>query len=158
MTVLFRRFFALIVIGITFTSLVAHSANNFSKQQIDAFKRLPLAQQKTLAKQYGIDISMLQGGSSSIGQNNLVDNSYVPPRREDDANSDGFDFDDKFAPKTKKLERFGLDLFAGEPITFEPLSNVPVPSDYLIGPGDSFKVLLYGRSATNMTLRSTVKA
>ncbi len=144
MTVLLRRFFALIVICITFTSLVANAAS-ISKQQMDAFKRLPLAQQKALAKQYGVDISMFQGGSVATGQNDLADNAIVPPRRGDDANDDVFDFDDKFAPKTQKLERFGLDLFAGEPITFEPLNNVPVPTDYIIGPGDSFKVLLYGK-------------
>jgi polysaccharide biosynthesis/export protein len=42
------------------------------------------------------------------------------------------------------LKPFGYDLFAEYPSTFEPLTNVPVPSDYIIGAGDVLDVLLYG--------------
>ena len=42
------------------------------------------------------------------------------------------------------LKPFGYDLFAEYPSTFEPLTNVPVPSDYIVGPGDVLDVLLYG--------------
>lgn len=42
------------------------------------------------------------------------------------------------------LKPFGYDLFAEYPSSFEPLTNVPVPSDYVIGPGDTLDVLLYG--------------
>lgn len=42
------------------------------------------------------------------------------------------------------LKPFGYDLFAEYPSSFEPLTNVPVPSDYVIGPGDTLNVLLYG--------------
>jgi protein involved in polysaccharide export with SLBB domain len=42
------------------------------------------------------------------------------------------------------LKPFGYDLFAEYPSSFEPLSNVPVPSNYLVGPGDALDVLLYG--------------
>ena len=42
------------------------------------------------------------------------------------------------------LQHFGYDLFAEYPSSFEPLSNVPVPSDYIVGPGDTLDVLLYG--------------
>lgn len=42
------------------------------------------------------------------------------------------------------LKPFGYDLFADYPSTFEPLTNVPVPSDYIVGPGDVLDVLLYG--------------
>jgi protein involved in polysaccharide export with SLBB domain len=42
------------------------------------------------------------------------------------------------------LKPFGYGLFAEYPSSFEPLTNVPVPSNYVIGPGDSLDVLLYG--------------
>jgi polysaccharide biosynthesis/export protein len=42
------------------------------------------------------------------------------------------------------LEPFGYQLFAQSPSSFEPLTNVPVPSNYIVGPGDVFDVLLYG--------------
>jgi polysaccharide biosynthesis/export protein len=42
------------------------------------------------------------------------------------------------------LKPFGYDLFAEYPSSFEPLTNVPVPSNYTVGPGDVLDVLLYG--------------
>ena len=42
------------------------------------------------------------------------------------------------------LKPFGYDLFAEYPQSFEPLTNVPVPSNYVIGPGDVLDVLVYG--------------
>lgn len=42
------------------------------------------------------------------------------------------------------LKPFGYDLFAQYPSTFAPLTNVPVPSNYIVGPGDVLDVLLYG--------------
>lgn len=42
------------------------------------------------------------------------------------------------------LKPFGYDLFAEYPSSFAPLTNVPVPSNYIIGPGDTLDVLLYG--------------
>ncbi len=42
------------------------------------------------------------------------------------------------------LKPFGYDLFQIYPQTFAPVTNVPVPSNYLVGPGDVIDVLLYG--------------
>ncbi len=53
------------------------------------------------------------------------------------------------------LKPFGYDIFGKKaPSTFAPESNVPVPPDYLIGPGDELDVQLYG--AQNRTLRLIV--
>ncbi len=43
-----------------------------------------------------------------------------------------------------ELPIYGQFLFDGEYSTFAPMNNVPVPSNYVIGPGDSLRVLLYG--------------
>lgn len=52
------------------------------------------------------------------------------------------------------LKPFGYDLFDRSPSTFAPMTNVPVPSDYIVGAGDELSVQLYG--SQNRTLRLTV--
>ncbi|HEY1889186.1 MAG TPA: SLBB domain-containing protein [Steroidobacteraceae bacterium] len=42
------------------------------------------------------------------------------------------------------LKPFGYDLFAQYPTSFSPITDVPVPSNYIVGPGDALDVLLYG--------------
>ncbi len=42
------------------------------------------------------------------------------------------------------LKPFGYDLFAGIPTTFAPATDVPVPANYVIGPGDQIRVQLFG--------------
>ncbi|NNC97785.1 MAG: hypothetical protein HKN88_06905 [Gammaproteobacteria bacterium] len=43
-----------------------------------------------------------------------------------------------------ELEPFGYDLFSGVPTTFAPVTEIPVPQDYVLGPGDTIKVFTYG--------------
>ena len=47
---------------------------------------------------------------------------------------------------TDALKPFGYELFAGVPTTFAPVTDVPVPSEYVIGPGDRFDVQLIGNT------------
>lgn len=49
------------------------------------------------------------------------------------------------------LKPFGYELFERAPSTFAPVTNVPVPADYVVGPGDELDVQLYG--STNRFLR-----
>jgi len=42
------------------------------------------------------------------------------------------------------LKPFGYDLFDQGVSTFAPVTNVPVPSNYVVGPGDQLNVQLYG--------------
>lgn len=53
---------------------------------------------------------------------------------------------------TENLQQFGYDLFAGEPGSFAPVTDVPVPSDYVLGPGDEIKVQLFGKDARELVL------
>ena len=52
------------------------------------------------------------------------------------------------------VKPYGYDLFDQEASTFAPVTEVPVPADYIVGSGDQFVVQLYG--TTNRTLRLTV--
>ena len=44
------------------------------------------------------------------------------------------------------LSQFGYDIFAVTPTTFAPVEGIPVPPDYIIGPGDTFVLQIYGPS------------
>ena len=50
------------------------------------------------------------------------------------------------------LKPFGYSLFAGEPTTFAPVSDVPIPSDYVLGPGDTLSIQLYGKETVSLNL------
>jgi len=52
------------------------------------------------------------------------------------------------------LKPFGYDLFDHGVSTFAPVTNVPVPSNYIVGPGDELDVQLYGNQ--NRSLRLVV--
>jgi polysaccharide export outer membrane protein len=52
------------------------------------------------------------------------------------------------------LKPFGYELFDRAPSTFAPVTNVPVPSDYIVGAGDELNIQLYGNQ--NRSLRLVV--
>jgi protein involved in polysaccharide export with SLBB domain len=52
------------------------------------------------------------------------------------------------------LKPFGYELFKDNLANFAPVTDVPVPSDYVVGPGDRLNVQLFG--SQNRTLRLTV--
>jgi protein involved in polysaccharide export with SLBB domain len=53
---------------------------------------------------------------------------------------------------TEALKPFGYDLFDRAPSTFAPVTNVPVPADYVVGAGDELNVQLYGNQNRNLTV------
>jgi protein involved in polysaccharide export with SLBB domain len=54
----------------------------------------------------------------------------------------------------RDLPMFGYNLFEGGPSTFAPLDRVPVPSDYVIGPGDEIVIRAWGQ--IDVDVRATV--
>jgi polysaccharide biosynthesis/export protein len=47
---------------------------------------------------------------------------------------------------------FGYDLFQGVPSTFAPVKDIQVPIDYVVGPGDTFNIQLYGNETASYSL------
>ncbi len=47
--------------------------------------------------------------------------------------------------QTVTLKPFGADLFSNGPTSFTPASDIPVPADYVMGPGDNIVIQLYGK-------------
>jgi polysaccharide export outer membrane protein len=53
---------------------------------------------------------------------------------------------------TDALKPFGYDLFSGVPSTFAPATDVPVPAEYVVGPGDTIEVQLIGNTKGRYSL------
>lgn len=54
----------------------------------------------------------------------------------------------------RPLPVYGRQLFAETPTTFAPLDQVPVPEDYMVGPGDQLEIRVWGKVEINA--RATV--
>lgn len=52
----------------------------------------------------------------------------------------------------KSLLQFGYDIFTSLPSTFAPITNIPVPENYIIGPGDKFTVQIFSATDVQYTL------
>ncbi|MEF1167473.1 SLBB domain-containing protein [Vibrio campbellii] len=116
-------------------------------EQMQMFQSLPADQQQALASKYGIS---LPSGSSSQPSN--YQNPQVIDPRPEVSNANQTDKMD-LAKEDEELKRFGLDLFAGSPTTFAPVSDVPVPADYTVGAGDEIVIQLFGKENTTHRLR-----
>ncbi len=57
------------------------------------------------------------------------------------------------AEVSTSLQQFGYGVFRRDVSTFAPVTNVPVGPDYVIGPGDSFAVTLWGRVDAQFSLQ-----
>jgi protein involved in polysaccharide export with SLBB domain len=53
---------------------------------------------------------------------------------------------------TAALRPFGYDLFDRRVSSFAPVTNIPVPADYVMGPGDQVNVQLYGNQNRQLVL------
>ncbi len=119
-------------------------------------------QAQILARQYGIDLSAYGVGDLTGGSGGLATRGVpIQPASAGTASSSFEDLlqrarlrgdlsDEDAAERIEALEpsaRFGLDFFRAEVSTFSPVDNVPVPSDYVLGPGDSVDVYFVGREA-----------
>jgi len=54
--------------------------------------------------------------------------------------------------KARPLPRFGYDLFADVPTTFAPAEGIPVDVNYVMGPGDTVLVQLFGKEHAEYSL------
>lgn len=122
--------------------------------QIEQFKNLPPAQQKLLAKQLGINLDDLNLTGSpqklpdvppvvtprKLNSQQAVDDIYNLKQNENLGNEE------------KALLPFGYDLFAGEPTSFTPVTEIPIPAEYVVGPGDEIIIQLFGKENETLNL------
>ncbi|AGH43735.1 polysaccharide export protein [Paraglaciecola psychrophila 170] len=120
-------------------------------QQIEQFKNMSRAEQEGLARQMGIDLSAI----GSPGSNTVQVQQESRVERDVDANSVAQRLAEQSASqsKTAKLKPFGYELFTSSSASFAPSANIPVPADYLMGPGDSIRVQLFGKESAQFELQ-----
>lgn len=131
----------------TIGALISYSVQAFNPTpaQIQQFQSLPKSQQEMLAKQYGVDIGVLTGATS--GDSKPTEKASTPPRKVN-------------APKAETTENivatglrpFGYSVFAGDPLGFTQIDDLPVPNDYVMAPGDEIKVQVYGKENAKHSL------
>lgn len=134
---------------------LASYGQSISSAQIQQFKQLPRAQQESLARQYGVDLDSLTGTNSQTQrpqrQEVVEPVSGVNDQERERAEAEKRKEDEQ-AEKNDGLRPFGYDLFAGNPTTFAPVTEIPVPSDYTLGPGDVLRIQLWGKENQNLEL------
>ncbi|EGR3262989.1 OtnA protein [Vibrio parahaemolyticus] len=123
------------------------NAQTPTPEQIQMFQNLPADQQQALASKYGISIPSGASSQPSSYQNPQVVEQRPVASSATEAKINDAEKDDQ------GLKRFGLDLFAGSPTTFAPISDVPVPADYTVGAGDEIVIQLFGKENTTHRLR-----
>jgi len=136
------------------------SAQQISAEQLAQFKKLPKAQQEALAKQYGVDLSSIDAASSKqvITNPQVVTPAVANPSESKEEKVVESGVQETTADKKEsrnaapKLDMFGYDLFAGVPTTFAPATDIPVPGEYIVGPGDNINLNLYGKTNSQLTV------
>lgn len=124
--------------------------------QIEQFKRLPPEQQQQLAKSYGVTlptvtktVTVPQPSQPAVEPRPVTE---APAPKTAKSTNVVADKKDEQVQETK-LKRFGYDLFAATPTTFAQVANVPVPSNYTLGPGDTLKVQFFGKTSDQFELQ-----
>ncbi|QMV12992.1 Polysialic acid transport protein KpsD precursor [Vibrio spartinae] len=148
--ILFRL---IIVFFVSFSSFSSWSAN-FTASQLAQFKQLPPAQQQALARQYGVDLSSLMGSGKTEGASQPV--QTIQPR-DVDKQQKAESSKQKSAKEgqgnnAEQLVDFGYDLFSGQPSSYTPVDDLPVPNNYLIAAGDEINVQLFGSQNNSYNL------
>ncbi|MCP3429108.1 SLBB domain-containing protein [Opacimonas viscosa] len=165
MNSLSRFMMATAMVGLTLTTSVSLTVNaqTISPAQLEQFKKLPKAQQEALAKQYGVDLNAVMGGAVGSAKQ-ITTPTVVTPIAPSTSQGKAPEADvqealkettaDKQESRNAKppLKMFGYDLFAGAPTTFAPATDIPVPAEYIVGPGDNINLNFYGKSNTQVTL------
>jgi polysaccharide export outer membrane protein len=150
------------IAGISINSL----AQTPSQAQIEQFKRLSPGEQQALAKSMGVDISSMAGGGNILPQTQVTpvsgNRKALPGRNANgdeiekisNEGTDKLTLSEDEAPEAlrEQLKLFGYDIFQFGADAFTPAADIPIPSNYVMGPGDTIILQLYGKENTTYSL------
>ncbi|HCM2154962.1 TPA: SLBB domain-containing protein [Vibrio parahaemolyticus] len=147
---MFKGYFSIAAFILASTFASYSMAQTPTPEQIKMFQNLPADQQQALASKYGFSIP-----SSSSSNKSPYENPQVIKPRAESSGAVSSNIEEQWLKKgeQEELKRFGLDLFAGSPSTFAPISDVPVPANYTVGAGDEIIVQLFGKENETHRLR-----
>jgi polysaccharide export outer membrane protein len=144
------------------TAFIPNSSVKLEKPEEESFKERSefLGDLNSMERMISADVSRLQ---SQVGaENSSEDNELLEAleeskallrkikelqRREIEKRAEEFG-----KSETDAIKPFGYDLFASDPSTFAPGNEVPIPSDYRIGPGDLIEIQLFGQRNDSFSL------
>ncbi|MBE3824458.1 OtnA protein [Vibrio parahaemolyticus] len=147
---MFKGYFSIAAFILASTFASYSMAQTPTPEQIKMFQNLPADQQQALASKYGFSIP-----SSSSSNKFPYENPQLIKPRAESSGAVSSNIEEQWLKKgeQEELKRFGLELFAGSPSTFAPLSDVPVPANYTVGAGDEIIVQLFGKENETYRLR-----
>ncbi|ELB1512014.1 SLBB domain-containing protein [Vibrio alginolyticus] len=147
---MFKGYFSIAAFILASTFASYSMAQTPTPEQMKMFQNLPADQQKALASKYGFSTP-----SSSSSNKSPYENPQVIQPRTEASSAVSSNIEEQWLKKgeQEELKRFGLDLFAGSPSTFAPISDVPVPANYTVGAGDEIIVQLFGKENETHRLR-----
>ncbi|SFM41875.1 protein involved in polysaccharide export, contains SLBB domain of the beta-grasp fold [Marinobacter zhejiangensis] len=129
------------------------SAQAISPAQLEQFQQLPRAQQQALAARYGVDLNQLQDDRRVVERPHQVEVvSPVSTLTEGEQSRRATQDEHGVREAVGELRPFGYDLFAGSPTTFAPVTEIPVPAEYTVGPGDVLRVQMWGQENRQLEL------
>jgi protein involved in polysaccharide export with SLBB domain len=139
-----------------------------TQEQLRIYQQLSPEEREQLLQVLGSDSGVLQDPALTFPE--LVVPDQEPPDAEELIGADsGIELDPEtlaeldallleaeeeipFFERDFALEPFGYNLFSGSPTTFAPATDIPVPPDYKIGPGDTIQVQLFGKENRQYSL------
>ncbi len=151
----FIRTIVLFVVSLSFSIGAYQIPSNISPQQLEQFKQLPRAQQESLARSMGIDLSSIE---SQFQSSNSTDDEIVTPAPQYYPRGTKFDefgnpipsnnsaeFDDLGEFEKEKIKPFGYSVFSNAPTTFAPTLDIAIPEHYVLGAGDILSLQVFGK-------------
>ena len=131
----------ILIMAVCGAVLAGVQAATLTAEQIQMFQQLPSEQQDKLRNSFSSKMPTAKAeplvtpvvvkpfeGHKGAPDKTLNNSAELPP-----------------ISSNEPLIPFGYDLFAGSPTTFSPVTEIPIPIDYVIGPGDTVQVQLFGK-------------
>ena len=139
------------VFGVLLGLGIGQAAAELPANVMAQFNQLSPAQQEAVAAQYGVDINSIRSQSSSSSNEASLPQTLAPRTVDTQVASQR----PAVAPSAtnNQLQPFGYNVFAAQPTSQTPLADIPVPDDYVVGPGDELRVQMYGKENASYKLK-----
>ncbi len=155
---MFKKLFILLILSTVASSLAVAVP---TPQQIQLFQSLSGEEQERLLEQYGVSGDVSPPTQRGNWQDQVNTPQVIPPIVEETVEER-----EQHQQKQEKISNifieppaaenktphFGYDVFRGSPSAFAPAADIPVPSDYIIGPGDEIYIQIFGKENADYSL------
>ncbi|VAW85582.1 Polysialic acid transport protein KpsD precursor, partial [hydrothermal vent metagenome] len=150
---MFKKTLILLFLSLLACSLVV-AAPTPTPQQIQIFQSLNPEQQSSLIEKYRTESVTNPVKRSNWQEQEIPQTTPSVIENREQRQKEEKKVGDIFvtSPAKKEISHFGYDVFSGVPSTFAPATDIPVPSDYIIGPGDEIHIQIFGKENADYAL------